>query len=199
MNNKINSLVIDGNETFDFISKALKTTNINDLEFRNCDFFNEDLLKLIEFKQYNRIAFIDCTFENETLINNIKTKYLSLTNNQIKNYEFIYEMNKLENLTIVSGQIDGNKINNLKNLQYLRISNSFVINIEKLFLKELKYLFIDNTNISDISFVKRLPNLKILSISEEQELKNKKIIEAIKNTVKIVFDSILETEVYFNE
>lgn len=199
MNNKIDSLVLDGNETFDFINDALSFSNVNDLEFRNCNFFNEDLLKLIDFKQYNRVAFIDCTFENENLLKNIRTKSFSLTNNKIVNYNFVYEMNDLENLTIVGGKVDAYKINSLKNLEYLRLSHSNIINVEELFLDKLKYLFIDNTNIFDISFIKKLSKLELLSISEEQKLYNKEFINTIKNHIHIILDSIIEMGVSDDE
>lgn len=199
MNNELKSLVIDGEEIFDFISMALNYANVSDLEFRNCDFLNEDILKLINFKQYNRVAFIECTFENETLIKNIRTKSLSLTTSKISNYDFIYEMKCLKNLTIVGGNIDLNKLNNLNNLSYLRISDSYVFNIDKINLEKLNYLFIDGTNIKDISFIENLSNLKLLSISEEQKSNNQKLINKIKNHTKIILDSIIETEVIFDE
>lgn len=198
MNDQIESLVIDGNYKFDFINYALSFNNINDFEFRNCDFLNEDILKLVEFKEYDRIAFCECTFDDISLISKIKTKSISFTNSKISNYEFIYQMEYLENLTIVNGRIDADKINNLKNLEYLRVSNSEVMNIELLSLEKLKYLFIDNTNIIDISFVKKLSNLELLSLSEEQIIHNKEFIKAINNHVKIIPDGIIEMEVSFD-
>jgi len=199
MNNIIDSLVLDGNDIFDFVNEALSFPNVNDIEFRNCDFLNKDLLKLINFKQYNRIAFIDCTFENETLIKELKTKSLSLTDNKINNYNFIYEMNLLESLTLVGTNIDAYKINSLKNLEYLRLSHSNVINIEELSIDKLKYLFIDNTNILDISFIKKLSNLELLSISEDQKIHNKEFIKTINNRINIILDSIIEMDVLFDE
>jgi len=194
MDNQTESLVIDGNYKFDFINYALSFNNVNDIEFRNCDFLNEDILKLIESKEYNRIAFLGCTFEDPTLINKIQTKSISFTNNKISSYEFIYQMEYLKNLTIVGGNVDAYKINNLKNLEYLRLSDSNIVHIDSLFLNKLKYLFIDNTNISDVSFVKKISSLELLSLSEEQLLKNRDFIKSINNHVKIILDSIIEME-----
>ena len=199
MENGIESLVLDGNDTFEFINIALRFHDVNDFEFRNCDFSNEDLLELINFKQYNRIAFIICSFENENLLKNVRTKSLSLTNNKIANYNFIYKMNSLENLTIVGGKVDAYQLNCLINLEYLRLSHSDIINIDKLFLNKLKYLFIDNTNILDISFIKKFSKLELLSISEVQRLFNKKFINTINNHIRIILDSIIEMEVFDNE
>ena len=198
MNIELNSLVINGEDTFDFIKEILNYTSINDLEFRNCDFLTEDIIKLIQFKEYQRTSFIECTFEKESLIKNIKTKSLSIINSEIINYDFIYEMNYLENLTIINGIIEINKINNFKNLTYLRISQSTIYNIENINLDKLKYLFIDNTNINELSFILKLPNLKILSISEEQKLNNQEFINNLKNPPEIIIDSIIfeDGEIY---
>lgn len=192
-------IVVDRNEIFDFVKYTLNFKNIKDIEFRNCDFLNVELLKLIEFKEYDRIAFIDCTFEDETLIKKIKTKSLSFTNSKITNYEFVYDMIDLKKLTIVNGNIDANKLNLLPNLEYLRISNSFVTNIEKIILNNLKYLLVDNTNINNLAFVKKLPNLELLSISEEQELNNKELLTTISDHIKIIIDSVIEMDVNLDE
>ena len=193
----INELVIDGNEIFDFISYLNKYKDTKDIEFRNCEFSNDEIMSLSE-KEYNRIAFMNCSFEDESLIQKIKTKSLSLTDNKINSYEFVYGMFYLDRLTIVNGRVDISKLNHFKNLEYLRLSHSHVDNIEMIELN-LKYLFIDNTNIKDISFIKRLPNLELLSVSDEQELFNKDIIKKISNHIKIIKDSIIEMEVIQDE
>lgn len=194
-------MIVDGNERFDFINQVLNDNSVEDIEFRNCDFLNEELLKIVEFKNYERIAFIDCSFEDESLIKNIKTESLSLTNNTINSYEFIYEMVDLRNLTVVNGKIDAYKLNTLSKLEYLRVSHSFVVNIEKLFLEDLKFLFIDNTNIDNLSFVKNFPNLNLLSISEKQKVDNINTLKSIliTNHIKIIMDSIVEMEVDIND
>ncbi len=192
-------IVIDGNEKFDFIVQLLENNDIEDVEFRNCDFLNDELLKVIELKKYARIGFIDCTFEDESLIKKIKTDSLSLTNNRINNYEFIYEMINLKKITVVNGTIDAAKLNHLTTLEYLRLSNSYITNIENLFLKDLKFLFIDNTNIVNLYFIKNFPYLKLLSISEEQKINNINILKSISNHTKIILDSIIEMEVHLDE
>ena len=194
-------MIVDGNERFDFINQVLNDNSVEDIEFRNCDFLNEELLKIVEFKNYERIAFIDCSFEDESLIKNIKTESLSLTNNTINSYEFIYKMVDLRNLTVVNGKVDAYKLNALSKLEYLRVSHSFVVNIEKLFLEDLKFLFIDNTNIDNLSFVKNFPNLNLLSISEKQKVDNINTLKSIliTNHIKIIMDSIVEMEVDIND
>ena len=195
----IEKIVVDGNEVFDFINFVLKNKDKNDIEFRSCDFLKEDILKLSNAREYERIAFIDCSFEDCTLIQNIKTKSLSFTNNRVNNYEFIYNMSFLENLTVVGGNVDVFIFNNLNKLQYLRLSHSYVDNIEKYISTNLKYLFIDNTNIKDLSFINNFVNLEILSISEDQRLYNKELIEKISGRVKVIYDSIIEMDVYPND
>ena len=107
----------------------------------------------------------------------------------------------LRNLTVVNGKIDAYKLNALSKLKYLRVSHSFVVNIEKLFLEDLKFLFIDNTNIDNLSFVKNFPNLNLLSISEKQKVDNINTLKSIliTNHIKIIMDSIVEMEVDIND
>lgn len=195
----IEEIVVDGNEVFDFINFVLKNKAKNDIEFRSCDFLKEDILKLSNAREYERIAFIDCSFEDCTLIQNIKTRSLSFTNNRVNNYEFIYNMSFLENLTVIGGNVDAFKFNNLNKLKYLRLSHSYVDNIEKYISTDLKYLFIDNTNIKDLSCINNFVNIEILSISEDQRLYNKELIEKISGRVKVIYDSIIEMDVYPND
>ena len=195
----IEEIVVNGNEVFDFINFVLKNKAKNDIEFRSCDFLKEDILKLSNAREYERIAFIDCSFEDCTLIQNIKTRSLSFTNNRVNNYEFIYNMSFLENLTVIGGNVDAFKFNNLNKLKYLRLSHSYVDNIEKYISTNLKYLFIDNTNIKDLSCINNFVNIEILSISEDQRLYNKELIEKISGRVKVIYDSIIEMDVYPND
>ncbi|MEE3343749.1 MAG: hypothetical protein VZS44_06645 [Bacilli bacterium] len=195
----INELVIDGNEIFDFISYLDEFREVKDIEFRNCEFSKDEIIFLANKEEYNRIGFINCSFEDEKLIQKIKTKSLSLSDNKIIDYEFVYDMVFLENLTIVGGKVDVLKLNFLKKLEYLRISHSHVDKIEMIELYNLKYLFIDNTNIKDLSFIKRIPKLELLSISDDQKSYNKDLIKEISKYIKIIGDSIIEMEVIQDE
>ena len=196
MNSDILSVVVDGNEVFDFVNYALNFESAIDIEFRNCEILNDDILKLVNNREYNRIGFVDCVFKNVELLKYLKTKSLSISSCEIDNYDFIYDMNNLISLTIIDGKIDACKINFLEDLEYLRISNSIVENINDLILNKLKYLFIDNTNIDDVSFVQKLSKLELLSVSEDQILKNEEMINKLKNNIKIILDSIIEMEVF---
>lgn len=192
-------IVIDGNEIFDFTKVILEYKDANDIEFRNYEFTKEDINELKEIKQYDRIGFNNCIFEDEKLIKNIKCNSLSLIDNRIINYEFVNDMLCLERLTIIGGEIDCNKLNNLQNLEYLRLSNDYIKNIELLKLEKLKYLFIDNTNIKDLSFIRKFPYLELLSISDNQKENNEELFNEINNRVEIIIDSIIETDVFLDE
>ena len=192
-------IVIDGNEIFDFTKVIFEYKEANDIEFRNYEFTKEDINELKEIKQYDRIGFNNCIFEDEKLIKNIKCNSLSLIDNRIINYEFVNDMLCLERLTIIGGEIDCNKLNNLQNLEYLRLSNDYIKNIELLKLEKLKYLFIDNTNIKDLSFIRKFPYLELLSISDNQKENNEELLNEINNRVEIIIDSIIETDVFLDE
>ena len=84
-------------------------------------------------------------------------------------------MTYLTRLTIVNGKIVANIINNLKDLSYLRLSHSNISNFSILKLNKLKYLFVDNSNLDNLSFVENFPSLQLLSLSDEQIINNEKI------------------------
>lgn len=193
------SIVIDGDRTYDFINEALDNISIDDIEFRHCDFHDDDIKIISQKKDYKRIAFVECSFENPSILSNIITNSISFTNCPINDYSFISKMTYLTRLTIVNGKIVANIINNLKDLSYLRLSHSNISNFSILKLNKLKYLFVDNSNLDNLSFVENFPSLQLLSLSDEQIINNEKIISNIKNNVKIICNSIIETEVLFDE
>ena len=195
----VTGLVVDGNERYDYISYLKGFNGLKDVEFRNCEISSDDLLFLSNQKEYDRVAFINCSFEDVRLIQNINTRSLSLTDNKINNYEFVYNMLSIERLTIVGGIVDASNLSSLNKIEYLRLSHSRVDNIEMFSSNTLKYLFIDNTNIQDISFIRNYPNLELLSLSDNQELYNQEIIKEISKSIRIIRDSVIEMEVIQGE
>ncbi|MCP4969273.1 MAG: leucine-rich repeat domain-containing protein [Arcobacter sp.] len=63
-----------------------------------------------------------------------------------------------------------NSLKNLKKLKRLRLSkNKFITNIDFILnFQNMQELFLNNTNIKDISILKKLPHLNILDISATQ-------------------------------
>lgn len=188
--NQVDELVIDNDENLD-ISILKYFTNLKTLEIRNIE-VNEDILDIIlSLKNLTNLKFQLCEIENVSKIKDLNLTSLHLDCSKIENYEFIYELTNLEELTLTSVKIDINKLNNLTNLKYLNISHSIctndVLNIEK-----IEKLYIDNSNIKDIEFTKKLINLKELSLSKEQYENKEELINELKQrNIEILDYSIM--------
>lgn len=99
---------------------------------------------------------------------------LYINDNPINDWSPLSELTNLSNLDI-SGlkygmsemqTIDISQIKNLSNLEYLDISYSIICNSEYLkSFKNLRELYISDTNISDLSFITEMTNLETLNIS----------------------------------
>ena len=142
------------------------------------------------------INFTRCEFENADLISSLNVSNLDLVNCNINNYKFIYIMSDLVSLTVVNGEIDFDLINRLKLLKYLNVSYSDISN-DRAYLKlnDLEKLYINNTSISNFSYLINLINLKLLSVDEKQYKNNLDIINKLKKrNVDILSEGILSFE-----
>ena len=105
-------------------------------------------------------------------------------------------MSDLVSLTVVNGEIDFDLINRLKLLKYLNVSYSDISN-DRAYLKlnDLEKLYINNTSISNFSYLINLINLKLLSVDEKQYKNNLDIINKLKErNVDILSEGILSFE-----
>ena len=163
---KIDELVINLEESS--ISTIKLLPNISDLTIRNGNISNNDFKYILNLDKLKSICFDNCEIENADLIAALDVSLLEIVGCRISNYNFINIMDNLNELTITNGNISMEKINKIKNLKYLQISYSF-INDEVIFNnRNVLELYIDNTNISDLSFIKNLSKLNRLSIDEKQ-------------------------------
>ena len=105
-------------------------------------------------------------------------------------------MSDLVSLTVVNGKIDFDLINKLKLLKYLNVIYSYISN-DRAYLKlnNLEKLYINNTSISNFSYLINLINLKLLSVDEKQYKNNLDIINKLKErNVDILSEGILSFE-----
>ena len=155
-----------------------------------------DIENLSKLEYLNNICFERCEFENADLISEINLKELELINCDINDYNFIYGMSELVSLSVISGNISINKLNVLKEIKYLQISYSNIKELCDINLPLLEELHIDNTNITDLSIIMSLINLRRIGISEEQFLNNKEIVKKlIENGIIVLNQNMVE----FNE
>lgn len=194
---KITEVVIDYNyekdSSFVFLEELKKLKNINSITLRNAYIFNDNYNIFIDLKNLSEFVFENCEFENADLIASLKLKGLSLINCKIESYSFINVFESLEELTIINGKIEIEKINMLKNLKYLQLSYSNITDNVDLKINELKELYIDNTNINNFKFLNNLLNLKRISIDEKQFNNNKNIFDVLmKNNILVFNENMVE-------
>ena len=142
------------------------------------------------------INFTRCEFENADLISSLNVSNLDLVDCNINNYKFIYIMSDLVSLTVVNGEIDFDLINKLRLLKYLNVSYSDISN-DRAYLKlnDLEKLYINNTSISNFSYLINLINLKLISVDEKQYKNILDIINKLKErNVDILSEGILSFE-----
>ena len=194
--NKITEVVIDYNEEendVNFLNELLKLNNLKSVTLRNGYIFNEDYNIFLNLNNLSEIIFENCEFEKVNLISTLKLKSLSLINCQINNYSFIEKFKDLEELTIVNGTIEINKINMLNKLKYLQISYSNIIDNDSLNDSLLEEIYIDNTNINDFNFLNNLSNLKRVSIDETQYNSNKEMFNNLtKKNILVMNENMVE-------
>lgn len=191
--NKIDEVIISSEDSLDDVSLF---NNLSDLTI--CDKFIENNFFKILFnlKNLKSVNFTRCEFENADLISSLNVSNLDLVDCNINNYKFIYIMSDLVSLTVVNGKIDFDLINKLKLLKYLNVSYSD-INNDRAYLKlnDLEKLYINNTSISNFSYLINLINLKLLSVDENQYKNNLDIINKLKErNVDILSEGILSFE-----
>ena len=195
--NKITEVVIDyNNETdssFVFLEELSKLKNLKTITLRNGHIFNDNYNIFLNLNNLSEFVFENCEFENTDLITLLKLKALSLINCKIESYAFINIFEALEELTIINGTIEIERINLLKKLKYLQLSYSNIIENTDININTLEELYIDNTNINNFKFLNNLINLKRISIDEKQYNNNKNIFDnLIKNNILVLNENMVE-------
>lgn len=194
---KITEVVIDyNNETdssFVFLEELLKLPKLETLTLRNAYIFNDNYNIFLKLSNLSEFVFEKCEFENADLIASLKLKSLSLINCEIESYSFVSTFENLEELTIVNGRIEIKKINMLKNLKYLQLSYSNIIDDDNPNTSNVEELYIDNTNIKDFNFLDNFLHLRRISIDENQYKKNKELFNNLmKKNILVLNENMVE-------
>ena len=194
---QITEVVINYNDendsSFIFLEELLKLQNLKAITIRNGYIFNDSYSVFLKLNNLVEFTFENCEFENADLIASLKLKSLSLINCKIESYLFINIFKDLEELSIINGKIDIEKLNMLEKLKYLQLSYSNITDDVDLNINELKELYIDNTNINNFNFLNKLLNLKRISIDEKQYNNNKKLFDNLmKNDILVLNENMVE-------
>ena len=195
--NTITEITIDYEDVLEnnsILKELLLFRNLNTLNLRNAFIYNDDYNYLLNLEKLNNLYLDRCKFENADLIASLKLKSLSLINCEINNYLFVNLLTELEELTIINGEVDIDNINKLTKLNYLQLSYSNILGNELVIkLDNLKELYVDNTNIRNLTFTNDLLNLNRLSIDEFQYKYNIELIKQLRNrNISIYNENMVE-------
>ena len=195
--NTITEITIDYEDILEnnsILKELLLFRNLNTLNLRNTFIYNDDYNYLLNLEKLNNLYLDRCKFENADLIASLKLKSLSLINCEINNYLFVNLLTELEELTIINGEVDIDNINKLTKLNYLQLSYSNILGNELVIkLDNLKELYVDNTNIRNLTFTNNLLNLNRLSIDEFQYKYNNQFIKQLRNrNISIYNENMVE-------
>lgn len=195
--NTITEITIDYEEILEnnsILKELLLFRNLNTLNLRNAFIYNDDYNYLLNLEKLNNLYLERCKFENADLIASLKLKSLSLINCEINNYLFVNLLTELEELTIINGEVNIDNINKLTKLNYLQLSYSNILGNELVIkLDNLKELYVDNTNIRNLTFTNDLLNLNRLSIDEFQYKYNNQFIKQLRNrNISIYNENMVE-------
>ena len=195
--NKITVVVIDYNNesdsSFVFLEELSKLKKLKTITLRNGYIFNDNYNIFLNLNNLTEFVFENCEFENADLIASLKLKSLSLINCKIESYSFVNVLDNLEELSIINGTIEIEKLNMLNHLKYLQISYSNITDSTELNISTLEELYIDNTNINNFNFLNSLLNLKRISIDENQYINNKELFNnLIKRNILVFNENMVE-------
>lgn len=195
--NKITEVVIDyNNETdssFAFLEELSKLKSLKTITLRNGYIFNDNYNIFLNLNNLSEFVFENCEFENADLIASLKLKSLSLINCKIESYSFVNVLENLDELSIINGIIEIEKLNMLNHLKYLQISYSNITDSTELNVNTIEELYIDNTNINNFNFLNSLLNLKRVSIDEKQYNNNKELFNnLVKKSILVLNENMVE-------
>lgn len=172
-----------------FLEDFSKLKNLKSITLRNGHIFNKIYNIFLNLRKLDELVFENCRFENPNLIASLELKSLSFYNCRIESYLFINLIKTLEELTIIKGKISIDNINLLKNLKYLRLSSSTILDNGDLNINNIKELYVDDTNLDNFSFLTNLSNLKKLIIDEKQYINNKKLFSKLSNNNLLILNN----------
>lgn len=166
--------------------------NLKVLSLSNLTITNRAMEIMRDLTKLEEVNFENCTFENLNELVNLRIEKLTLNNCEIDDNSFIYSMNYLKELNLISSYLNVSKLNKFYLLRSLNLASSIVTKVDNFDLPLLEELVIDFSNITNLSFLLNISTLKRLSVSREQIDNNKEIIKTlISNDVEVWENNII--------
>jgi internalin A len=167
------------------ISLKIADTNVIDLSFLNnfknlteLDLSYNTNMKNIEYLDLKHLDTLVLSCSNITyllFLNNFKKlTYLDLSHNHYLN---LYELNRLnmslDTLLLVNCSITHISLNNLKQLSVLYLTNNKITDLNELKIKsDLRYLYIAENDIKNITYINKFNNLTYLDLNSNVNIVN---------------------------
>lgn len=168
-------------------------SNLESLEVINLNIDKDFETLLQNFKKLKILSFERCTLSKDLHFENFEIDSFALICCKVPNYDFLYKMNYLKDLKIVNGCVDFKKLQGFYYLKNLDISSSITFGIDNISLPSLVYFTLQNSNVTNLDFVKNFNLLKILSISQKQFDENMKVVKYLwDKKVCIMNENIVE-------
>lgn len=139
-----------------------------------------DLSALSGLENLENITAINNKIENIDTLSNLDMKYICLDGNNISNINVVSNWTNLVDMSFSNNIIEEiPNLNNLSNLETVNLSNNKIKSIENI-SGSMEELSIDNNELTSLSGVQNLLNLKILSVSNNQ-INSLKELESLSN------------------
>lgn len=165
---KIKEISVDGADgELNFLDIS-NFNNLEDLIVSNTFLSSDDILIIRNLSLLKSIRFNKCFFENANDVGLINVEEIHFFDCDIIDYSFIKNMTNLKSLSIVNGDVSLNDLMFLKDLNFLRLTHSEISDLNKFNFPNLKELYINDTNINNYDILTDLDNLSVLDLSSEQ-------------------------------
>lgn len=187
---QVTEVVIDSQNDDRLLCDLPLFHNIKNLMIKNAYISDKILRELVDIES---VYFDKCQFENSAAFASLKAKDLSFIDCDVLNYDFIDQLSNLEKLTITNGEISIERLNLLKKLTYLDIAGSRLLSKNNVLeLYDLSELYIYNTNIQKLDFLKVYKKLELLAIDQRQYENNLSMVTCFKtNNVTLLNEGIV--------
>lgn len=187
----IRDIVINlSSENVDF-EEIIYFKGVNNIIISNGFVSKREIEILSNFKYLDSVDFNRCFFEDVKDVEKLNISSLGFIDCDIVNYSFVRNMVGLKSLTIINSEVSLNDFITLDKLEFLRLSNSVVKDLDKFKFPLLEELYINGTNISNYDIFEDLNKLRIIDLSRDQyDSWNEYVNNLVKRKVLILEEGI---------
>ncbi len=168
--------------------------NLEVLEVCNANIDSTFIDNILNLNKLRSIAFVNCNITNLNSLARIKIVKLIINNCTVDDIESISNFKQLQTIGLVNMNLKSiSFLEGLPHLIEINLSFSNIDDVSTMYhFIRIDTLRIDNSTILDLDFVNKYSALKTISISENQYLKNKDLINDLVNLdINVYKDSVI--------